>query len=84
MKRQRDLDDEIVRMDIALLERTRAESAARGLTGKLWSEHPVPLSDHECRTAQLGYVVMDVLYERCACGAIRRNGDEWTERNTRS
>lgn len=84
MKRQRDLGDEIVRMDVALLERTRAESAACGLTSQFWSEHPVPSADHECWTAQLGYGVVDVLYERCACGGIRRNGGEWAERNTRS
>lgn len=51
--------------------------------GVCWYDAPVPWRWHKCRTQTAGWVGL-TRYERCACGAVRRNGREWFDRNTRT
>lgn len=51
--------------------------------GLAWHDAPVPPPDHVCWTQTSGWIGLNQ-YERCACGAVRRNGLEWWDRNTRN
>jgi hypothetical protein len=50
--------------------------------GVPWWAAPVPRRWHRCRAQTRGWRYFDEV-ERCACGAIRRNGRSWLERNAR-
>lgn len=48
-----------------------------------WHQAPVPAPNHECWAQTSGWIDLTQI-ERCACGAVRRNGRMWFDRNTRS
>jgi hypothetical protein len=48
-----------------------------------WYEAKIPFWLHFCKTQTTGWVSWFTKVDRCACGAIRRDGGRWFERNTR-
>jgi len=56
---------------------------ARAIVSVPWFDYPLPRRWHRCRAVQSGCIGSGALYERCACGGIRRNGGAWLERNSR-
>lgn len=48
-----------------------------------WHQAPVPAPNHECWAQTSGWIGLTQI-ERCACGAVQRNGRVWFDRNTRS
>lgn len=50
--------------------------------GIAWTDAPIPPRWHFCRTQTYGFLGF-VLMERCACGARRRGGRSWLNRNSR-
>jgi hypothetical protein len=56
---------------------------ARAVASVPWLEYPLPPRWHRCRTVQSACIDGGALYERCACGSIRRNAGPWTGRNSR-
>jgi len=71
-------------------ERRRRESPEWHRDGIAWYAAPVPGRWHRCKPwsvfiSRHGMTGEPVLVERCACGAQRRDGEEyvWTDRNSR-
>jgi hypothetical protein len=58
-----------------------ADGALEHLGGIPWFEAATPWIFHRCKPQTRG-MVSGSLIERCACGAIRRNGHSWRERNS--
>lgn len=48
----------------------------------LWADAPIPRRWHRCTAWTYGYCYGS-FYERCACGAVRRDRRSWFDRNTR-
>jgi hypothetical protein len=59
------------------------DEAALADEAAAWYNAPLPRRWHRCYVAQSGRIGTGALYERCACGGIRRNGGPWMERNSR-
>lgn len=55
----------------------------RHLHGIPWHAAPVPRRFHRCWAQTVGYVNLFWIMERCACGALRRDGDRWENKNSR-
>jgi hypothetical protein len=51
--------------------------------GLPWWDAPKPRRWHKCAAQTSGTVNNFEQVDRCACGAIRRNGGRWFERNSR-
>jgi hypothetical protein len=63
---------------------SRAEADIKHVGGVTWYDAPKPRRWHRCKVQTSGWIGFD-LVERCACGAIRRNGrGGWFERNSRT
>jgi hypothetical protein len=59
------------------------DEAALADEATAWYNAPVPRRWHRCHVVTSGRISTGALYERCACGGIRRNGGPWMERNSR-
>lgn len=53
------------------------------LNGVAWDVAPIPRRLHRCRPQTEGWTDWFTLIQRCACGAIRRNGSHWMGKNER-
>lgn len=53
--------------------------------GVWWYDAPLPRRWHRCKPWSTGSTQSFALVERCACGAIRLNGESrpWMDRNSR-
>lgn len=49
--------------------------------GIAWHDAPLPHRWHRCRTQTRGWQNFFTEIDRCACGATRRNGGHWVNRN---
>ena len=47
--------------------------------GVPWFEAPIPRWLHRCSAQTIGWIGL-VGFARCACGAIKHNGDRWRDR----
>jgi hypothetical protein len=61
---------------------TTGADGFRHLNGVAWHDEWVPSLGHSCWVQTCGRIGPDY-YERCPCGAVRRNGRAWSDRNTR-
>lgn len=53
------------------------------LGGVSWSDAPIPLRFHKCKTQTRGWTNYLTETRRCACGAVSLDGSDWIERNSR-
>lgn len=51
--------------------------------GVAWHDAPVPRRRHRCSPQTKAWYKPFDFIERCACGALRRNGGPWIDRNER-
>lgn len=63
-------------------EQRRSSEQALSVGGVLWYEAKVPRRFHRCYAHMTGLASFKMV-ERCACGAIRIDGDRWMEKNAR-
>ena len=61
----------------------RGDTEMHHLDGVPWTDAPMPRRLHRCRPQTVGYVNYFTKYERCACGAVRRDGRFWHYKNGR-
>ena len=49
--------------------------------GIAWWDAPLPRRFHFCKAQTIGWLGFTTKIERCACGATRRNGRVWFDKN---
>lgn len=59
------------------------KAASSGEATAWWYNAPLPRRWHRCYVVTSGRIFTGAFYERCACGAARRNGGPWMDRNSR-
>lgn len=74
-----DLAEEMLNAMLAEAER---DAGIEHVNGVRWHEAPLPKWWHRCCVQTSGWIGL-TLVERCACGAMSRNGGRWSERNSR-
>lgn len=74
--------DDVDEMVNAMLAQAERDAGTEHVNGVRWHEAPLPRRWHRCRTQTSGWVGLTRV-ERCACGALSRNGGRWLERNSR-
>lgn len=56
-------------------------SRMESLDGIPWHSAPLPFWIHRCKPQSRGVLKNEHLIDRCACGAMRRDGGRWAGRN---
>lgn len=51
--------------------------------GVAWYDAPLPPRLHRCQTQTSGWLRILTKVERCACGAMRVDGNGWANKNER-
>jgi hypothetical protein len=69
--------------DIWIPDEPMTQANVENVNGVWWNHAPIPRRWHRCQPQTRGWVNGFDLIERCACGAARRNGGRWRERNGR-
>jgi len=64
-------------------EQSTPETTIEHLNGIPWWEASIPPYLHRCSVQTRGWYNYLNKVERCSCGAIRMNGNGWSDKNSR-